>query len=111
MDATSIDYNSCGLLLCGIDSLCSYNLHAMQLMQPRQPIPQVTAEDVERVARRDFSADEYGTVMAALSEYGTEKWQREAARVQLAVPRLELATNLIRALNPETGPTPSADRR
>jgi hypothetical protein len=96
VDATSIDYNSCGLLLCGIDSLCSYNLHAMQLMQPRQPIPQVTAEDVERVARRDFSADEYGTVMAALSEYGTEKWQREAARVQLAA--LKVANGSVQQL-------------
>ena len=60
----------------------------MQLMQPRQPIPQVTAEDVERVARRDFSADEHSTVMATLSEYGTEKWQREPARVHLAALKL-----------------------
>ncbi|MBV9358652.1 MAG: hypothetical protein JO023_24350 [Chloroflexi bacterium] len=34
-----------------------------------------------------------------------------AARVQLAVPRLELATNLIRALNPVPGPDPAAERR
>jgi 2-dehydropantoate 2-reductase len=34
-----------------------------------------------------------------------------AAQVQLAVPRLELATNLIRALNPETGPVSATDRR
>jgi hypothetical protein len=50
----------------------------------RQPIPQVTTDDVERVVRRDFSADEHDTVMATLGEYGTEKWHRAAARVQLA---------------------------
>jgi hypothetical protein len=68
----------------------------MQLMQPRQPIPQVTAEDVERVARRDFSADEHSTVMATLSEYGTEKWQREPARVRLAA--LNVANGSIQEL-------------
>lgn len=49
-----------------------------------QPIPQVTPDDVERVVRRDFPADEYTTVTAMLNEYGTEKWHRGPARVQLA---------------------------
>jgi hypothetical protein len=49
-----------------------------------QRIPQVTADEVQRVVCRDFSADEYASVMAILSEYGTEKWHRETTRVQLA---------------------------
>jgi hypothetical protein len=49
-----------------------------------QRIPQVTAEEVQRVVYQDFSADEYASVMAILSEYGTEKWHRETTRVQLA---------------------------
>lgn len=50
----------------------------------KQPVPQVTARDVERVVRRDFPVDEYGAVMAILSEYGTEKWYGEPLRVRLA---------------------------
>ena len=52
------------------------------------PIPRVTAADVARIVRRDFSADEYDTVMATLSEYGTGKWEPELARVRLAALKL-----------------------
>ena len=54
----------------------------MPLIQ--QPIPQVTPDDVDRIVRRDFSADEYVAVMTILDAYGAENWQRERARVQLA---------------------------
>ena len=53
-----------------------------------QPHPDVTATDVERVVRRDFPADRTAEVLAMLDEYGTEKWQREADRVRLAVLKL-----------------------
>lgn len=77
-----------------------YNLPAMQDDPPqpisRQPVPQVSGGDVKRVARRDFSADEYGPVMATPCEYGTEKWHREPARVQLAA--LKVANGSVRKL-------------
>ncbi len=50
----------------------------------KQPTPQVTFDDVDRIVRRDFVNDEYDAAMAILSEYGTEKWHRERERVQLA---------------------------
>jgi hypothetical protein len=53
-----------------------------------QPVPNVTRADVERIVRRDFPAGEYRAVLAVLDEYGTESWQREGARVQLAVLKL-----------------------
>jgi hypothetical protein len=43
---------------------------------------------VERVVRRDFSAERFADVMAMLNEYGAEDWQREADRVRLAVLKL-----------------------
>jgi hypothetical protein len=53
-----------------------------------QPIPTVTAEDLERLVRRDFPPDEYDSVMTLLNEYGTENWHREKLRVHLAILRL-----------------------
>jgi len=53
-----------------------------------QPVPQVTATDVERIVRRDFPTESYNAVMAALHQYGAEKWQREKHRVRLAVLKL-----------------------
>ena len=55
---------------------------------PTQPVPRVTAADVERVVRRDFPADEYSAVMATLSEYGTGKWHPERLRVRLAALKM-----------------------
>lgn len=57
-----------------------------------QPTPHVTPEDVERVVHRDFPADEYTAVLAILDEYGTEKWHRERARVQLAALKMANAS-------------------
>ncbi len=50
-----------------------------------QPTPNVTRDDVERVVRRDFVADQYGSVMGILAEYSHE---REPHRVHLAVLKL-----------------------
>ena len=54
----------------------------------RQPTPNVTSADVERVVRRDFPAERFADVMAMLGEYGAEDWQREADRVRLATLKL-----------------------
>lgn len=53
----------------------------------KQPHPDVTGADVERVVRRDFP-ERIAEVLAMLEEYGTEEWQREAHRVRLAVLKL-----------------------
>lgn len=50
----------------------------------KQPVPKIVAEDVERVVRRDFPADEIVSVMQMLNKYGTESWHREIPRVQIA---------------------------
>ena len=55
---------------------------------PSQPVPQVSADDIERIARRDFPDDRIADVMAMLAEYGTEKWHPEPARVRLAILKL-----------------------
>jgi len=55
----------------------------------KQPTPNVTSADVERVVRRDFPAERFAEVMSMLSEYGAdESWQREADRVRLAALKL-----------------------
>jgi hypothetical protein len=61
-----------------------------------QPVPQVTADDVAMVVRRDFAEEQFGVVMAVLNEYGVEKWERGKPRVQLAV--LKLANGDLEAL-------------
>ena len=58
----------------------------------KQPTPNVTSNDVERVVRRDFPKEEFANVMNILSEYGVEQWQRERPRVQLAVLKLARGT-------------------
>lgn len=54
----------------------------------QQPVPSVTAVDVERIARRDFPPGVVSEVLAILREYGTEDWEGEPVRVRLAVLRL-----------------------
>lgn len=55
---------------------------------PVQPVPQITAADIERVVRRDFPEGQVADVLAMLAEYGTELWHREPARVKLAALKL-----------------------
>jgi hypothetical protein len=55
---------------------------------PIQPVPQVTAADIERIVRRDFPEAQVGDALAILAEYGTEIWHPESARVRLAALKL-----------------------
>src|SRR4051812_43519579 len=50
-----------------------------------QPTPSATRADVERIVRRDFPSEDFATVIALLDEYGTERYETEKDRVQLAV--------------------------
>jgi len=50
----------------------------------RQPTPNVTRADVERIVRRDFRSDEVATVFRMLERYALSERQR----VQLAVLKL-----------------------
>ena len=53
-----------------------------------QPAATVTPADVERVARRDFPADQVAQVLALLAEYGPEDWHGEPDRVRVACLKL-----------------------
>ena len=55
---------------------------------PVQPVPHVTAADIERVVRRDFPEAQVPDVLAMLAEYGTEIWHKEKERVRLAALKL-----------------------
>lgn len=55
---------------------------------PVQPVPHVTAADIERVIRRDFPEAKFEDVLAILAEYGTEIWHKEPERVRLAALKL-----------------------
>ncbi len=48
----------------------------------------VTADDVERIVRRDYSPDRVDEVLAILNEYGSEDWHPELDRVRMAVLKL-----------------------
>jgi hypothetical protein len=54
----------------------------------RQPIPDVTEKDVERIVRRDFPREQYDTVMGVLREYSQGRLPRECSRVHLAALKL-----------------------
>ena len=70
-------------------------------MTNHQPIPEVNENDVERIVRRDYPAEQFDTVMNMLNEYGVEQWQRENSRVRLAAMKLAAGNleMLRRALN------------
>jgi hypothetical protein len=51
-------------------------------------VPKVTRDDVIRIIRRDFAHEDEQTVVRLLDEYGTEKWQPDRDRVQLAALKL-----------------------
>jgi hypothetical protein len=54
----------------------------------RQQVPKVTRKHIERIVRRDFPADQFSEVMAALDEYGKESYEREIDRVRLDILKL-----------------------
>ena len=49
-----------------------------------QPTPAYTAADLERILARDYPPDRRSHVKAVLARYGTESWQSETLRVQMA---------------------------
>ena len=53
-----------------------------------QQVPKVTRKHVERIVRRDFPAEQFSEVMAALDEYGKESYEREIERVRLDILKL-----------------------
>jgi hypothetical protein len=75
---------------------------------PSHPLPERTAEDVERIVKRDFPPEEYAKVMSILNEDGTESWQRTSPRVQLAV--LKMANGSMWALRTWAGVAKSGYR-
>jgi hypothetical protein len=54
----------------------------------RQPTPAVTLADVDRIALRDYPAEQVDEVLALLRSYGVESWEVEVPRVRLALLRL-----------------------
>jgi hypothetical protein len=55
----------------------------------RQPVPDVTPEDVTRVIRRDFAESQFDAALAVVREYsGMQGSERGRARVQLAALKL-----------------------
>jgi hypothetical protein len=54
---------------------------------PGEPSPERTAEDVERIVRREFPAEEFADVMAILNEY-VPRYNDRPFTVQLAALRL-----------------------
>jgi hypothetical protein len=72
-----------------------------------QPVPGVTAADVERIARRDFPA-RASEALAILAEYGPERWHNEPERVRIAA--LKLANGNLKRLR-QTIETAKCDYR
>jgi hypothetical protein len=55
----------------------------------KQPVPQVTEEDVRRIAVRDFGEPSLGRVLSALDEPGRQEWNGlDSPRVRLAILKL-----------------------
>jgi hypothetical protein len=59
----------------------------MRAQPYRQPVPDVTADDVKRVVRRDFPDSQSEEAMAVLNGYSSQ-WRIAAARVQLGALKL-----------------------
>jgi hypothetical protein len=57
----------------------------------KQPTPDATPADIERIIARDFPPDLHATVRAVLEQYGAEDFEREADRLRLACLKLEEA--------------------
>ena len=52
------------------------------------PVPRVTRTDVLRVVRREFPERDPAEIVDTLDHYGTEEWQPDRNRVQLAILKL-----------------------
>ena len=53
-----------------------------------QPIPEVTDDDVQRVALRDFGKEHVSLAISILEEYGRQDPNQPKARVRLAILKL-----------------------
>lgn len=53
-----------------------------------QPIPDVTDEDVKRIALRDFGDAQAALALSILEEFGKQDWNRPDPRVRLAILKL-----------------------
>jgi hypothetical protein len=53
-----------------------------------QPVPNVTEEDVKRIALRDFGDAQVGLALSILDEFGKQEWNRPDPRVRLAILKL-----------------------
>jgi hypothetical protein len=54
----------------------------------KQPSPDVTPADVERIVRRDFGDERAAEVLVLLEAYGPERWHRMPDRVRVACLKL-----------------------
>lgn len=77
------------LLSFGIWSALKRRFSARRVSDPelRQPIPEITPDDVKRIVRRDFPTARYEDVMAIVAEY-IGRWESATPRVQLAALKL-----------------------
>jgi len=53
-----------------------------------QPVPNVSYEDVKRIALREFGERLLPKALTILNEYGQQHWNKPSARVQLAILKL-----------------------
>lgn len=53
-----------------------------------QPIPNVTNDDVRRIALRDFGPAQLALVLSIIEEFGKQDWNRPSPRVHLAILKL-----------------------
>jgi hypothetical protein len=54
----------------------------------KQPIPNVTDEDVQRIALRDFGETQLPLVMSILGEFERQEWSCVVPRVQLSILKI-----------------------
>ncbi len=67
---------------------------------PSQPVPNVSEEDVRRIALRDYGADKLFQVLSIIGEFGKQSWNQSSPRVWLAI--LKLANGDMERLTEET---------
>lgn len=72
----------------GRDEYLGFELDCLRCDACEQPLPYVSAADVDRIIPREFDEKDMAQVREIIEEYGTERWHREDARVRLAVLKL-----------------------
>jgi hypothetical protein len=65
----------------------------------KQPAPDVTSADIERIIRRDFPSGVHAAVRTVLEQYGSDAFEREVDRLRLVC--LKLASGDLEALRLE----------